>query len=577
MKAAMTRLDPVDARLGSVLDVSEWPALRGEVQSLIGQRKDVAGHADVLAKLRGLVVAVADNSNLTLDPDLDTYYLMDLVITRLPTIANDIGTLRLIGLTSIADGGADAGTHRRLTSTVDAMLAHLDDMQGSAAAAIKANAALAPLLEKPVASLQATAKALATQVDRIPRLDPLDDTASATLPSATDLIAVAGSASQAASELHVLSDDQLMRLLEVRAQKLATKGLTIAALSTLSLLVLVYLGCAFYANFINMVGGLNWFADELAKGNLTVSLDDKDADELSMAGRTLSRARDSLRQLVKQVSSLTAPLTTAADEVSTITAQTSDDLNRQHSETDQVATAMNEMAMTAHEIARNSAEAAVAARSVDDQAANAHSVVQQSMEVINQLVNEVANAGNAIQNLESESNNIGMVLDVIKGIAEQTNLLALNAAIEAARAGEQGRGFAVVADEVRTLASRTQQSTQEINDMIARLQSGAKAAVNVMKNGQGRAEAAVEQTQRAREAIDSITGAVANISDKNHQIACAAEEQSAVVETLNRNIVAIRDLGMSTSNGAQMIAQSSHQLAELAGTLQSEVSRFRIR
>jgi len=368
-----------------------------------------------------------------------------------------------------------------------------------------------------------------------------------------------------------------MRLLEARAGRLATKGLTIATLSVLSLMVLVYLGCAFYSNFIRMVSGLNWFADELAKGNLTVSLDDSDADELSQAGRTLSKARDSLRRLVKEVSSLAAPLTTAADEVSTITSQTSSDIALQQGETDQVATAMNEMASTAHEIARNAAEAAIAARSADDQTANAHMVVQQSIEVINQLASEVAAAGSAIQNLESESNNIGMVLEVIRGIAEQTNLLALNAAIEAARAGEQGRGFAVVADEVRTLASRTQKSTQDINYMIANLQSGAKTAVNVMKNGQQRAEAAVQHTARAREALDTITGAVANISDKNHQIACAAEEQSAVVETLNRNVVSIRDLGVNTSSGAQQIAASSHQLAQLAAALQGEVGRFKVR
>jgi methyl-accepting chemotaxis protein len=220
--------------------------------------------------------------------------------------------------------------------------------------------------------------------------------------------------------------------------------------------------------------------------------------------------------------------------------------------------------------------AAEAARSADDEAANAHAVVQQTIDVINQLAQEVSAAGHAMQQLESESNNIGMVLDVIKGIAQQTNLLALNAAIEAARAGEQGRGFAVVADEVRTLASRTQESTQEINDMISRLQSGAKSAVEIMLNSQHRAEAAVEQSARARTAIDTIAGAVASISDRNHQIASSAEEQSAVVEKLNRNVNAIRDLGLNTSRGAQNIAAATTQLAELAKSLGDEISPFKV-
>lgn len=567
-------LDPVDARLAATLRVSAWPTLRTELQALVGQRGSADAHAQALAKIRSLIVEVADNSNLTLDPDLDTYYLMDVVVARLPTLTSDIGQLRRLALTSIAAGGASAESYRQLTSTVDAFAAHVEDAKNSVATAIKSNPSLAASLENPLASLQAATTELAALADRIPqRIDGQQ----ATLPAAETLLVAAGKASKLTTDLHVLCDEQLMRLLEARAGRLATKGLTIATLSVLSVLVLIYLGCAFYSNFIHMVSGLNWFAEEMAKGNLTVSLDDSDADELSQAGRTLSKARDSLRRLVKQVSSLAAPLTTAADEVSTITNQTSSDIAQQQGETDQVATAMNEMASTAHEIARNAAEAAIAARSADDQTANAHMVVQKSIEVINQLASEVSAAGTAIQNLESESNNIGMVLDVIRGIAEQTNLLALNAAIEAARAGEQGRGFAVVADEVRTLASRTQKSTQEINDMIANLQSGAKTAVNVMKNGQQRAEAAVQQTALAREALDTITGAVASISDKNHQIACAAEEQSAVVETLNRNVVSIRDLGVNTSSGAQQIAASSHQLAELAAALQSEVGRFKVR
>ena len=202
--------------------------------------------------------------------------------------------------------------------------------------------------------------------------------------------------------------------------------------------------------------------------------------------------------------------------------------------------------------------------------------MQQASNSIDELANEVESAASVIQQLASDSDSIGTVLDVIKGIAEQTNLLALNAAIEAARAGEQGRGFAVVADEVRTLAGRTQESTQEIEAMIDKLQSGAKNAVTAMEAGQEKASIGVAQTKQAGEALAAITRAVTTISDMNTHIASSAEEQSATTEEMNKNIININQLADQTANSAQQSTAASAELSKLATDLQNLVSQFKI-
>ena len=203
-------------------------------------------------------------------------------------------------------------------------------------------------------------------------------------------------------------------------------------------------------------------------------------------------------------------------------------------------------------------------------------MVERTINAIDALANEVDRAANVIHRLEQDSDQIGTVLDVIKGIAEQTNLLALNAAIEAARAGEQGRGFAVVADEVRTLASRTQHSTSEIQQMIERLQAGAQEAVSVMEDSRSRASDSVSSAQSAGQSLGSITQSVASITDMNTQIAAAADEQSAVAEEINKNIVNINHAAELAANGAQQTSAASTALAELAQDLQEMVGQFKV-
>ena len=312
------------------------------------------------------------------------------------------------------------------------------------------------------------------------------------------------------------------------------------------------------------------------EGDLTQRLEVHGNDELAALSVNFNKFVDRVHQLVSQVAGATAQLAAAAEELSATSDETNTNITRQQMETDQVATAMNEMTATAQEVARNAADAADAASSADDETRNGQRVVSQTINAIKTLVGEVEKATGVIHKLETDSEEIGKVLDVIRGIAEQTNLLALNAAIEAARAGEQGRGFAVVADEVRTLAQRTQQSTQEIQDMIERLQGGAQNAVSVMSESQKRAHGTAEQATQAGDSLQAITAAVGRINDMNAQIASAAEEQTAVAEEINRNIVNISQAVNDTSQGAHHTAQASDELARLAADLQTRVGQFRI-
>ncbi|HSH30806.1 MAG TPA: methyl-accepting chemotaxis protein [Thiohalobacter sp.] len=291
---------------------------------------------------------------------------------------------------------------------------------------------------------------------------------------------------------------------------------------------------------------------------------------------SFNQMADNLRSVIGEISGATAQLASAAEEMSAVTDEASRGVQQQQSEIEHVASAMNEMTTTVGDVAQNAASAAQHAQQADADAKGGALVATEALGGIDNLVSEMERAGGVIHKLETESENIGMVLDVIRGIAEQTNLLALNAAIEAARAGEQGRGFAVVADEVRHLASRTQQSTQEIQEMIERLQVGATDAVKVMQEAQNMARESAEQVEKAAESLGGIAAAVSQINDMNTQIASAAEEQSAVAGEINSNVGNIRDVADKTAAGAQQTASASEELARLSATLQGLMGRFRM-
>lgn len=315
---------------------------------------------------------------------------------------------------------------------------------------------------------------------------------------------------------------------------------------------------------------------DIAKGQLSHDVIVTSDDEIGQLQSAMKATVDQLRDMMMQINGVTEQLNASAGQMSSITEDTNNGVRRQQSETDQVATAINEMTATVQEVARNATEAAKAASDADQESQTGKQVVNATIHSIEALAAEVDKASQVINKLENESNSIGTVLDVIKNIAEQTNLLALNAAIEAARAGEQGRGFAVVADEVRTLASRTQQSTQEIQTMIEKLQLQASDAVKVMNASRTQSQNSVDQARKAGSSLDAISRAVSTINDMNIQIATATEEQSAVTEEVNNNIVNISHVAERSAEGAMQIAEATSELNQLAYNLQSLVGRFRL-
>lgn len=310
--------------------------------------------------------------------------------------------------------------------------------------------------------------------------------------------------------------------------------------------------------------------------DLTKRINITTQDELGFLAHSFNSMLDKFHTSIQEVSKTSRQLAKSANEMSLVTAQSADSVQTQRHELDMVATAMNEMTATVVEVAKNAADAADAAQHTDNQSQAGLIVVNNTVNSIVGLASEIEHATVVVKNLDADSNQIGTILDVIKSIAQQTNLLALNAAIEAARAGEQGRGFAVVADEVRTLAGRTQTSTEEIQRMIEKLQGGAKQAVQVMLDSQQYADDSVEQAKSAGEVLQNITAAVSTITDMNRQIATAAEEQSAVSEEINCNIVNINVAADETSQGAKSTSAESEKLAQMAQRLSDLVQTFKI-
>ncbi|WLI12260.1 methyl-accepting chemotaxis protein [Pseudomonas sp. FP603] len=317
-------------------------------------------------------------------------------------------------------------------------------------------------------------------------------------------------------------------------------------------------------------------AERVAAGDLTHNLTSERQDELGQLQRAMQSMTLGLRELIGGISDGVTQIASAAEELSAVTEQTSAGVNSQKVETDQVATAMHEMTATVQEVARNAEEASEAAVAADQQAREGDKVVGEAIAQIERLATEVGNSTAAMGDLKRESDKIGSVLDVIKSVAQQTNLLALNAAIEAARAGEAGRGFAVVADEVRSLAQRTQKSTEEIEELIVGLQTGTQQVATIMDNSRSLTDSSVELTRRAGSSLESITRTVSAIQSMNQQIAAAAEQQSAVAEEINRSVLNVRDVSEQTSAASEETAASSVELARLGTHLQMLVGRFKV-
>jgi len=366
---------------------------------------------------------------------------------------------------------------------------------------------------------------------------------------------------------------------EVRGQHAAVEPATygvIAAAMGLALMLALWLSWLNRRMFTVPLLRAMVTTKAIASGDLTQRVEVHNNDELGQVLQAVKMMQARLQTLIGRIAESTGMLAANASEVATVAQQSSVSMSQQRSETDMVATAMNEMSSAVQEVALHAERAAGAASEASDAVGEGRAVVAEVVSQINDLAREVEAAGTAMARLEEKSEKIGSILDVIRGIAEQTNLLALNAAIEAARAGEQGRGFAVVADEVRTLAQRTQQSTREIQQMIEGLQGEARDAAGLMRRGRGQAQGSVEQVARAAAALGTISDKIHLINDLNTQIATAAEQQTTVSEEINRNLSGIATAALQTSEGAERTALCCEELEQRSAQLSQLVAQFKL-
>ena len=343
-------------------------------------------------------------------------------------------------------------------------------------------------------------------------------------------------------------------------------------------ILLIILGLWVALDFARPIIRASSMLSDIASGDadLTQQMQVDTKDEVGKLARSFNTFVNQLHSLIIAIASNSRDVTHIAKNLTESSLSTQHNTEEQQQSVDMIATAMHEMGATVHEIARNANETANAAKQSATDTANSERIVQSSIEGINSLFGKMQNASSVIQTLAQDVGDISSVLEVIRGISEQTNLLALNAAIEAARAGEQGRGFAVVADEVRTLAQRTQESTEEINSMIHKLQSGAKDAVSAMDEGIETARSSVEEADKAGESLQNITNAIGIITDLSIQVATATEEQSSVVEELNSHILNIKNMSDNTANESKNVNIQCQHLNESAAILNTMIGNFKV-
>ena len=526
---------------------------------------------ELLAKVQLFIKGVASDSGLSQDDSRDVRQMVELVMNVTPQVTAVLATGRSVGAYSLGVGFLDSGASVKLE---DALLL-MEKLHAEYGLKIKETLAASPGAQRALgnrtAASQETLKELAKVFeDKVILAESLKG-------SWQEFFA---EISGEMEKTYQVNDATLVFLQAELSERLQQKGsqtiLLVVALLVVFLSI-VYLYGGFYVSTRTTLKSLGLVMDKVAAGDMTVSYKVQSRDELGELGDVFKGTVVKIHDLIERVGHTVTEVERQADRVEVVSGESNQAVAGQRSQIEQVATAMNEMSATAQEVARSAAAAVGSAQSVNDETVSGRELVDSQVGSIQRLASGIDQSVAVINQLAADSASISRVLEVIKGIAEQTNLLALNAAIEAARAGEQGRGFAVVADEVRTLAKRTQQSTEEIEQMISKLQGGVAATVKAMSGSHKMADDTVSQSSKVQQALENILGAVGMIVDQNQQIAAAAEQQTAVAHDIDQNIVAINEAGERTAEGSSQTEQASRELSDHVSRLKQLISAFRVR
>jgi methyl-accepting chemotaxis protein len=576
-KSISETLDALTSPSDDAQKIEEFNAQRDAIKAAL----DAVAAESSLRSKAGLVVKALDNaevfikfvasqSGLSQDSDLTVRQMAELLTTATPPVTEALSKGRALGSYSLGQGILGSSDSTKL----DEMLAQLEQLhaeygfklQSALDGNVRARNELSTAAEASRASLMEISGVLEEQLLMADSLD-------APWQGFFDQL------STAIDKTYTFNDQMLGFLDHELSQRLEGKRtqmvlLVVALVSVF--LAIGYLYGAFYVSTRATLKGFGSTLNQVAAGDMTVRVNVRSQDELGELGEVFNGTVAKIRDLIDLVGQTVVEVERQADRVELVSGESSQAVTAQRGQIEQVATAMNEMSATAQEVARSAAAAVSSAQSVNDETVSGRAMVESQVGSIQRLASEIDQSVGVINQLAADSASISQVLDVIKGIAGQTNLLALNAAIEAARAGEQGRGFAVVADEVRNLAKRTHQSTEEIEQMIGRLQNGVGATVTAMNGSHQMVESTVNQSAQVQQALENILGAVGMIVDQNQQIAAAAEQQTAVAHDIDMNIVEINQAGERTAEGAVQTEQASRQLSDQVARLKELISAFRV-
>ncbi|ROL89090.1 methyl-accepting chemotaxis protein [Pseudomonas protegens] len=576
-KSVLERMQALEAVTVDPQQVEVFNAKRDELVAAFKAQQvesSLLNKSGLIGKLLGSAQLfsqiIASQSGLSRDAQGDIRQLSELITSVTPQVTQTLGEGRAMGAYSLGQGFLNSSSSTRfdeLLVQIEKLQAEyglkLQDALGSSRAAYDALDSLASASK---GSLKQASELFEEQV-------VMADTLDAPWQGFYDQI------SSLMAQTYQLNEGTL-KFLDVELQKRLEQNrshmvLLVAALA-LVFLSIVYLYGGFYASTRTTLRQLGAMMDKVAAGDMTVTFTAHSRDELGELGSVFNGTVRKIHDLIERVGHTVSEVERQAGQVESVSAQSNQAVAGQRSQIEQVATAMNQMSATSQEVARSAAAAVSSAHSVNDETISGRGLVESQQDSIARLASEIDQSVRVINQLASDSQSISRVLEVIKSIAEQTNLLALNAAIEAARAGEQGRGFAVVADEVRTLAKRTQQSTEEIEEMIGKLHGGVGAAVKAMGSSHTMANGTVDQSEKVQQALENILGAVGMIVDQNQQIAAAVEQQTAVAHDIDQNIVEINRAGERTAEGAHQTEDASRQLSAQVVQLKQLIGAFRV-
>uniref|UniRef100_UPI00313B365E methyl-accepting chemotaxis protein n=2 Tax=Pseudomonas sp. OTU5201 TaxID=3043850 RepID=UPI00313B365E len=523
-----------------------------------------------LANMQLLIESIAASSNLSIDEQSMVRDLTGIMTVMGGEIDASLSLVRAQASSALAVGMLSSAD----SDLVQGQLSQLDKLEGNfstkLARLLEEHEDARSSLEGPMADTRSSISGVIALVEN--KVLFAGDFAT----SWQDLFQSIGEEMDKGQRFNLASFGYLEERLDARLAKDRQKMVMLLSALVITLLIIIYLSSGFYASIRRTLRGLSDVMDDVAAGDMTVSVPTVSRDELGDLSRVFNVSIAKVHDLIERVGQTIVAVEHQAGQVANVSSHSNQEVSAQRDQIEQVATAMNQMAATVQEVARSAAAAVSNAQDVNRETVGGKELLNVQVDSIRALATEIDHSVRVINQLASDSQAISQVLEVIRGIAEQTNLLALNAAIEAARAGEQGRGFAVVADEVRSLAKRTRQSTEEIEQMIAKVQGGVGEAVSAMNSSNTMAETTVTHSDQMQHALAHILDLVNNIVDQNQQISAAAEQQTAVAHEIDRSIVQINASGERTAEGANRTEQASQQLNLQVSQLKSLIGEFQV-